>query len=87
MNYSTSRKQEENPLLLLKVRKTANQIGSSWVQIVDQNNERRYQVFFLVKILCPNFNQVDLMQVTDVTGHVNSDILINGAKKCRQSDT
>ena len=43
MNYSISRKQEENPLLLLKVRKTANQIGSSSVHIVDQNTEKQYQ--------------------------------------------
>ena len=38
-----SKKQKENPLLLLKVKKTADQIGGSWVQIVDQNNEQQYQ--------------------------------------------
>ena len=39
LNYIISKKQEENPLLLLKAKKTADQIGGSWVQIVDQNNE------------------------------------------------
>ena len=33
------KKQEENPLLLLKDKQTADQKGGNWVQIVDQNNE------------------------------------------------